>query len=365
MWLLTFNSVRMARKFLYLVALSCLFVLIGCTSQSNKPTLTILTFDAYLPNQIVRNFADTNGISVTVEEFRHSLDALQKIEANPSRYDVIITSDFVVQTLIADQQLAALDMTKITNFDLIDSNFAAPSFDNGSSQAKYSVPYQWGTTGILYDPSKIDIPITQWADLWRPELAGHIVCLDDPREMLGMTLLTLGFDKNTQDMLQIQAAQDKFNQLAHGIIRYEAAEPEADVVNGKAWVATLYNGNAAIALRQNPNLRYVLPTEGAGIWLDNLSVMKNSQNLSAAHAFINFLLEPSTSAIITTEYPYSNPNLAAIDYLRRNNTALYDSYIASPASNPPADLVQNLIYFTPLPNEITINYKTYWEQVTR
>jgi spermidine/putrescine-binding protein len=355
----------MDRKFAYLIVLFCLFALIGCTSQADKPTLTILTFDAYLPNQVVKNFSDSSGVVVTVEEFTHSLDALRKIEANPGRYDVIITSDFVVQTLIADEQLAALDLAKITNFDLIDPNFTSPSFDRGGEQPKYSVPYLWGTTGILYDPAKIDIPITQWADLWRPELAGHIVCLDDPREMLGMTLLTLGFDKNTQDMTQIQAAQEKFTQLAQGITRYEAAQPEADVVNGKAWVATLYNGNAAIALRQNPNLRYVLPAEGAGIWLDNLSVMKSSQNVPAAHAFINFILEPATSAIITAEYPYSNPNLATLDYLRRNNTALYDSYIASPASNPPADLVRNLIYFTPLANEITTNYETYWGQISK
>lgn len=328
------------------VLLILLCLLVACAGRAPdvvSTQLNLYTFSAYVPADLLSDFSAQTGISVQQETYASNEEMLAGLSARPGAYDLIIPSDYAVEILIKQRALLPLDLSRIPNYNNIAPAFLKPYFDPGGAvrgnrpvlpNEKYSLPYQWGTTGIAYDASRIAEPITGWRDLWRPDLAGHLVVLDDAREMLGLALLTLGYDKNSVDPTQLAAARDQLLTLAPGIIAFDSETPEQHLLSGAAWVGVMYNGNAALAARQNPNIVYVFPAEGAGIWFDNLAIPADAPHADAAYALINFLLEPANSARITRDFPYSNPNDAALDYLSEHDPDLYSAYIESVATNP-------------------------------
>lgn len=309
--------------------------------------LHVHAFSAYVPQALIDAFQTRTGVQVTLTTYDSNEQLLADLEANPATYDLIIPSDYAVEDLIHQGRLQPLDLARIPNRNNITESFLSPYFDPGGvSDArrggsgrndKFSLPYLWGTTGILYDPTQVAEPITRWADLWRPELQGHLVVLDDARELIGASLLTLGFSKNATDPAQIAAARDHLLELAPGILAFDSATPERAVLDGSAWAAVVFNGNAALALRDNPQLMYVLPEEGAGIWFDNLAIPSDAPHPDAATAFIDFVLEPEQGATLIRAFPYASPNRAALDWLRDNDRGSYDAYVANPAANPSLD----------------------------
>lgn len=363
-----------------LLALSLLLVLFSgtlaaCAPKTPEVTSTELNlygFTEYVPEEVIAGFEKDTGIKVNYQTYSTNEEMLAGLKDKPGKYDLILPSDYAVEQLINQNALLALDSETIPNYNNIDIAFLHPYFDPGGDTSgrrpvlrneKFSLPYLWGTTGIVYDKTKVSDPITSWADLWRPELAGHIVVLDDAREMMGIALLSLGYDKNETDPKRLAAARDKLIELAPGIVAFDADAPEDYLLSDKAWVGVMYNGNAALAERANPNLVYVLPEEGAGIWFDNMAIPADAPHADAALAFMNYVLEPANAALIIQAYPYSTPNRVALDYLEKNDAAFYNEYIASLASNPPQDallgatLVKNL---NPTASQL---YEDYWATV--
>jgi spermidine/putrescine-binding protein len=334
--------------------------------------LNVYSFSAYLPADLVAGFEKATGVKVSLTTYSTNEEMLAGLAANPGQYDVIIPSDYTVEILIKQKALQPLDLGAIPNYNNIDPAFLSPYFDPGGAttgrrlyandHAKYTLPYQWGTTGIVYNQTKVNPPITQWNDLWRPELQGHLVVLDDARELMGLTLLSLGYDKNSTDPTQLAAARDKLKQLTPGIVAYDSATPENSLLSGAAWAGVVFSGNAALAARQNPNMVYVFPQEGAGIWFDNLAIPADAPHADAARAFINYVLAPENSVLITRDFPYSNPNRAALQYLEKNNNALYQQYHASVASNPPPDAVAKAKLNKNVGAELAALYQQYWNE---
>ncbi|MCC6299877.1 MAG: spermidine/putrescine ABC transporter substrate-binding protein [Anaerolineales bacterium] len=332
--------------------------------------LNIYTFSEYIPDELIAGFEKETGVQVTVESYATNEEMLDGLRNKPGKYDLIIPSDYAVEELIAQDALFPLDLSTIPNYDKIDTAFLNPYFDPrgvsrrpGVKNEKFSLPYLWGTTGIMYDPTKLLAPITSWQDLWRPELAGHIVVLDDSREMMGIALLTLGYNKNETNPSRLAEARDKLKELAPGIVAFDAETTEEYLLSGQAWVAVVYNGNAALAERQNPNLVYVLPSEGAGIWFDNMAIPADAPHSDAAIAFMNYVLEPEHAALIVEAYPYSTPNLGALEYLQANNAEVYDAYVASLASNPPQDALLGATLVKRVNPTAASLYEEYWSEV--
>ena len=349
----------------------------ACTSappQITSTELTLYSFTEYVPTDLIEAFQTQTGITVHLETYANNEEMLAGLAANPTKYDLVIPSDYTVDLLIKADELRPLDLAVISNYNNINRAFLRPYFDPGglgsgrasvvTNNEKYSLPYQWGTTGIAYDKTKITEPITSWADLWRPELAGHLVVLDDPRELMGMALLTLGYDKNSTNPAELAAARDKLKALAPSIIAYDSATPEQYLLNGEAWAGVVFNGNAALAARQNPNIVYSFPAEGAGIWFDSMAIPVGAPHADAAQAFINFVLEPAQSVLITRDFPYSNPNQAALEYLQQNDPAAYAAYQASPTTNPPADVVDAAKPVKNVATETAQLFQSYWAEVT-
>ncbi len=334
--------------------------------------LNLYAFSEYVPRELIAEFENETGVKVNYEAYATNEEMLDTLVNKPAFYDLIIPSDYAVEILIGKHALLPLDLNAIQNYDNIDATFLDPYFDPGGATSagrpedgknKFSLPYLWGTTGIQYDKTKVSNPITSWEDLWRPELAGHIVVLDDSREMMGIALLTLGYGKNETNPVRLEEARDKLIKLAPGIIAFDAETPENYLLSGEAWVGVVYNGNASLAERVNPALIYALPTEGAGFWIDNLAIPADAPHSDAAAALINFILEPKNGALLVREYPYSTPNTRALDYLKSNDSSLYDTYIRSLASNPSADALQHAKLVRKVDVITSGLYEQYWEDV--
>jgi spermidine/putrescine-binding protein len=260
----------------------------------------------------------------------------------------------------------------IPNYNNVDAAFLSPYFDPGGATSgrrpvlrneKFSLPYLWGTTGIAYDPGKVSQPITRWEDLWRPELAGHIVVLDDSREMMGIALQALGYDKNETSASRLGEARDKLIELAPGIVAFDAETPEDYLLSGQAWVGVVYSGNAAIAAFANPDIVYTLPEEGAGIWFDNMAIPADAPHADAAIAFMNYVLAAEQGAELIKAFPYSTPNTAALEFLRTNDTQFYEAYVNSLASNPSQDALLGAKLVKRVNESAAQLYERYWLEV--
>jgi spermidine/putrescine-binding protein len=255
--------------------------------------------------------------------------------------------------------LDEMDLSKIPNFANIDDRFKNPSFDPGN---KYTVPYQWGTTGILYDPSTVPFAPTKWSDLWDPAFNNRLVALDDEREIIGVALHVLGYDMNTTDPQQLEEAKQKLSELMPNIRLFDSDSPESAILSGEAWAGIVWNGNASLGYAENPSLVYICPEEGCTIWFDNLALAKNAPNKDAALKFINYVLSPEASILISIEFPYSNPNKAALELMKTSDPALYESYMAFAGTNPSEDFLARTTLIKDV-GEATTIYDRIWTEI--
>jgi spermidine/putrescine-binding protein len=310
----------------------------GGVSGGDK-VLNLYAWSEYIPQGLLDGFTQKTGIKVNYDTYSSNEELLAKLQAGASGYDVIIPSDYTVSIMVNQGLLEPLDMAGIPNFKNLDPGKTNLEYDPGN---KYTVPYQWGTSCLVVDTGKVTRPITKWADLWDPEFKDKVVLLDDEREVLGMVLSVLGYDKNSTDPAQLDAAKQKFIELKPNVKLFDSDSPKTALLAGDVWLGQTWNGEAALAHQENPDIAYIIPEEGCTVWYDNLAIPKGAPHKSAATAFINYVLDPQASILITQEFPYSNPNKAALDLMKTQDPEMYNSYMGFSATNPSAEDTQRL-----------------------
>jgi len=345
--------------------ISTVFVLVAlllaaCGSAGgDAKVLNLYAWSEYVPQAMLDTFTQETGIKVNYDTYSSNEELLAKLQAGASGYDLIIPSDYIVTGMIHQDMLEKLDMSKIPNIANIDSKLLNPSFDPNNL---YTVPYQWGTTGILYDPAVVPFVPTRWADLWDPAFANRLVALDDEREIIGVALQVLGYDKNTTDPQQLEAAKQKLLELMPNIRLFDSDSPESAILSGEVWAGIVWNGNASLGYAENPTLVYICPEEGCGIWFDNLAIPTNAPHAANALEFINYVLNPEASVLITMEFPYSNPNAAALEYLKTSDPTVYESYMSFAGTNPPQDFLARTTLIIDVGDATTI-YDRIWTEI--
>ena len=320
--------------------LALLLAACGTSSQQTSKVLNLYAWSDYIPQQMLVDFQTKYGITVNYDTYSSNEEMLAKIQAGASGYDIVVPSDYTVAIMVKQGMLEQLDRSKLSNFANIDKRFTNQYYDLGN---KYTVPYQWGTTALVYDKTKVPFEPKSWSDLWDPQFKGHLVVLDDEREMTGMALQTLKYDKNSTDPMQLDQAKQKLLDLKPNILLFNSDDPESSLVTGETWAGLVYNGNASLAYKSDPNIVYICPTEGCGLWFDNLAVPKGAPHFDAAMLFLNFVLDAKESVLITKEFPYSNPNKAALDYLKTSDPTVYDVYMGFSGTNPSADFLKGAV----------------------
>jgi spermidine/putrescine transport system substrate-binding protein len=205
--------------------------------------------------------------------------------------------------------LSRLDLEEVPNLVNIEERFRNPSYD---PRNQYSVPYMWGTTAMAVNRAYIKEEADSWAVLWNPAYAGKISMLPSGPEVVGAALKLLGYSLNTSDAQQLEQAKAKLllqRPLLAGYV--DTIDVRDKLIANELWAAQVYVGEAMVAAKSNPDVRYVIPKEGATLWVDNLAIPRDAKHKKNAHLFINYILEAETSAAISNHLWYANPNAQA------------------------------------------------------
>ncbi|HVN53627.1 MAG TPA: extracellular solute-binding protein [Anaerolineaceae bacterium] len=300
--------------------------------------LNLYGWSEYIPQQLLDDFSKAYNLKVNYDTYSSNEELMAKLQAGASGYDVIIPSDYTVAIMVKQGLLEPLDLSQIPNLSNVDERFRSLDFDPGNL---YTVPYQWGTTGLAVNTAKVTKKIDSWQALWDPAYKQRVVMLDDEREVLGLVLRVLGYDTNSTDPKQLNEAKAKLTELMPNVKLFDSDSPKTALLSGEVWLGLTWNGEAALAHQQNPAIQYSCPKEGCVIWYDNLAVPKGAPHLDAAQAFLNFVLTPEESILITREFPYSNPNKAALGLLQQQDPDAYKAYMDFPATNPSEADIKN------------------------
>ncbi len=281
------------------------------SSKGSKDTITVYNWGEYIDPELIDKFTEETGIQVIYETFDSNEAMKTKIEQGGSSYDVAVPSEYMVEMMIEEDLVIPLDHSKIPNLKNIDPYFLDLAFDPGN---KYSIPYFWGTVGIVYNPNLVEdhLTFTTWEDLWDPSLKDKVFLVDGAREVMGMGLNSLGESLNSKDDVLLKKATDKLITLSPNIKAIIGDEITPLMINNEAAVALTWSGQAADMMWENEELDFAVPEEGSNLWFDNFVIPKTADNLDGAHEFINFMLDPENSAQNNDYVGYSTPNKEAM-----------------------------------------------------
>lgn len=276
--------------------------------------ITVYNWGEYLDPELLKRFTEETGIQVIYETYDSNEAMLTKVKQGGSAYDIAVPSEYMVEMMLEENLLLPIDPAKIPNLANIDPYYLDLAFDPGN---RYSIPYFWGTVGIVYNPNLIAEHLTfdSWQDLWDPSLKQQVFLVDGSREVIGMGLNSLGESLNAKDDALLQRATDRLIELAPNIKAIIGDEITPLMVNNEAAVALTFSGQAADMMWENEELEFNVPKEGSNLWFDNFVIPKSSKNVDGAHAFINFMLDAEVSAQNTDYVGYATPNAAAMELL--------------------------------------------------
>lgn len=276
-------------------------------------TLTVYNWGDYIDMDILDQFEEETGIKVIYETFDSNEAMLTKIQQGGTSYDIAVPSEYAIEKMEEEDLLLPIDHEKIPNLQYIDSRFLDLSFDENN---KNSIPYFWGTVGILYNPDEVgDISFSEWDDLWDPSLKNDILLVDGAREVIGFSLNSMNYSLNETNKARLVEAKEKLDLLTPNIKAIVGDEIRLLMQNEEAAVAVLWSGIAQDAIWENDKLEYVVPEQGSNLWFDNMVIPKTSKNPEAAHQFINFMLDPEIAAQNADYVGYSTPNHEALKHL--------------------------------------------------
>ena len=299
----------MKKKLLLMAAcLGAMFAFTACGSKDDGNTLTVLNYGKYIESSVLDAFEEETGIHVNYEEYVNPEEMYTKYKSGAIDYDVICTSDYMVERLINEGEAKEINFDKIPlSKNLDDSYFEfSKAFD---PENKYSMPYFFGTVGILYNKNKVDAnDVKSWDILWNKKYKDQIIMEDSVRDTFVPALKRLGFSSNSTDKKELETALDQLIEQKPLVYSYLVDESADEVVAGNASMALVYSGEAAYAESLSKDLDYSVPTEGSNMWIDSWMIAKTCKNQENAEKFLDFLCREDI-AMKNFEYVYyATPN---------------------------------------------------------
>lgn len=346
---------RLPQRSVVVAALLVSFLLCQATALAalrRTPELNVFNWTEYLPQEVLNAFAKEYGVKVNYDTYSSNEEMLAKLSAGASGYDIVVPSDYMVTILRKQNLLEPLDKKALPNMKNLEPSLLNQEFDPGN---KYSVPYMWGTVGIAVNTTKVKEKITGWKDLWNTKYKGRIVLPDDSREVIGMALQVLGKTRNSTNAKDLEAAKQRLKSLVPLVKAFDSDSPKSLLLSGEVYLGMVWSGEAVLANMENPNIIYVIPEEGGGIWMDNLAIPKSARNKDMAHKFIDFLLRPQIGAKLSEAYPYGNPNKASHAFTS-------PEIIKNPACYPSAAALKRAEWLTDV-GAATVIYDRIWTEL--
>ena len=322
----------------------------------NDEKLVVYNWGEYIDPEVLTMFEEETGIDIVYEEFETNEILYPKISSGAIAYDVICPSDYMIQRMIENDLLSEINFDNIPNLKNIGKQYLEQSrqFD---PENKYSVPYCWGTVGILYNKMMVDEPVDSWSILWDPKYKDNILMQDSVRDAFGVTLKYLGYSLNSIDLDELTEAKNLLIEQKPLVQAYVIDQVRDKMIGNEAALGVIYSGEAIYTQKENPNLEYVIPKEGSNIWIDSWVIPKNAEHKENAEKFINFLCRPDI-ALKNFEYiTYSTPNEAARELIE--DESIRNSEIAF----PDLSRYDNLETFQYLGTEADQVYGDLWNKV--
>lgn len=331
-----------------------LFVVLIPTISLAEGSVNIYNWEDYISQDALDLFEAETGVKVNMMNFTTNEDMMVQVRNSPTSFDVIFPSDYCIERLITEGLLEEINFDNVPNLSYIDPNLMNPGYD---SQNKFSVPYMWGTVGILYNTTMVDAPITSWGDLFSKKYFNNVFMMDSIRDCMGIALKYLGYSMNTRDPLEMNAAKELLiQQKRDGIVKaYQVDETKDKMVAGEAALALMWSGDAQYSIDLNEDLAYVVPMEGSNIWVDAMVIPKGARNKENAEIFINFMCRPDVAQMNCNEIWYSSPNPEAVQLMG-------DEYINNLTMNPTQDIVDRCEFFNDIEDVIAI-YNAMWLEI--
>lgn len=297
----------------------------GALACNHAPRLNVYNWSDYVAPETIPNFEHESGMHVRYGTYESIPEMLAKVMTGNSGWDVVFPSAEYIQPMREMGLLAPLRTEWLPNLDALDASFRHPHWD---PELRWSVPYMWGVTGIVYQRA-LNPPLLAWRDLWSDRVAGKITMLDDPPEVLGACLKKLGYSINSSNPAELREAQREAMAQKRLVRAYLNAEVRDQLVAGDVAAAQAWAVTAAQAIQATPEkLAFAFPTEGFARFADTIAILRESRRVEAAHRFINYLLRPEVSAQIATAAQTATANAAARALLPpalRDNPVLYPS----------------------------------------
>ncbi|EJN93847.1 ABC transporter substrate-binding protein [Streptococcus ratti] len=290
---------------------------------SKTDKLVIYNWGDYIDPELLTKFTKETGIQVQYETFDSNEAMYTKIKQGGTIYDIAVPSDYMISKMKAERLLVKLDQSQIKGWNNLDRQFLGKSFDPSNA---YSIPYFWGTVGIVYNSKMLNKVPKHWNDLWNKDYVNSIMLVDGAREVIGFGLNSLGYSLNTKNAAELKKAENRLNQLTPNIKAIVGDEMKGYLIRGDAALGVTFSGEASEMLDANKDLCYIVPSEGSNLWFDNLVIPKTVKHKKEAYAFINFMLKPQNAAQNASYIGYATPNAKAKELLPaeiKNNKAFY------------------------------------------
>ena len=339
----------------------------GCGKSAEKAggagEVYVYNWGEYIDEDVIAQFKEETGIDVIYDMFETNEEMYPVIEAGGVKYDAVCPSDYMIQKMIENNMLAEINFDNIPNIKEIDSKYMdmSRSFD---PENKYSVPYCWGTVGILYNTSMVapeDAP-TKWSDLWDEKFKDNILMQDSVRDAFMVALKSLGYSMNTTNEAEIAEARDLLIKQKPLVQAYVIDQVRDKMIGGEAAMGVIYSGEMLYIQQEvadlglDYSLEYVIPEEGTNLWLDSWVIPANAPNKENAEKWINFLCRPDIAKKNFEYITYPTPNKGAFDLLDselQNNKAVF----------PDTDSLKNCEVFQYLGTDVDSIYNEYWKEV--
>lgn len=320
-----------------------------------EEVVNVFNWEDYIDPAVIDLFQQETGIKVNYMNFTTNEDMIVQVEANPGAFDVCFPSDYIVERMARKDLLAEINFDNVPNAQYTMENLLNPDYD---PENRFSVPYMWGTVGILYNTTMVTEPVDSWAILWDTNYMNNVFMLDSIRDSMGITLKYMGQSMNTRDIPALMAAKQKLvDQKQSGVVKaYQVDETKDKMVAGEGALALMWSGDAQYAIDLNGDLAYVVPKEGSNVWVDPMVIPKEARNKENGEKFINFLCRPDIAQMNCEYICYSSPNTAAIELMGAD-------YTDNPVMNPSEQTVTNCEFFNDIEESFLSVYEAMWMEV--
>lgn len=331
----------------------------GCAAfgekENGEDSLIVFNYGDYIEEEAIGMFEEETGIPVKYEQYVTPEDMYTKYQSGAIDYDVICTSDYMVEKMIRNGELQELDtgsMEHYGNLDLSCLGFCE-AFDPGN---RYAVPYFWGTVGILYNTRMVDGEVVSWETLWDEKYKGTVIMPNSIRDAFQVALKLEGHSLNTTDIGQMKAAQKLLFGQKELVMAYLVDESRDAMISGDASMAVIYSGDATVAMESNEDLDYCVPEEGSNIWFDCWAIPKTARHKEAAERFIDFMDREDIGRMNFDYINYATPNQAVYDSLDAETQADHTIF-------PSADVLEKCEVYQYLGEETERTYNQLWKEL--